>query len=967
MFKRLISSLVCFAFIFSNLQYSYAQDFSIDQLPIPGSMISVTPAYVPLTLKGLIVHPENALKFDFLMDTGYSHLKGNGLSDEALKIMKYFLTALTISEDDLWVNLSPYEKGRTIQRNFGQTMMGRDLLAQDYVLKQLTSSLINPEKALGKEFWQKVYSKATQEFGTTQIPVNTFNKVWIVPSEAVVWEHEGKAFIVKSHLKVMLEEDYLALQKNTLLREDTSSIGARMTRSIVLPVLEKEVNEGKNFAQLRQMFQAMILATWYKKALRKSILNKVYADKEKLAGIGYKNSSDVELIYQQYLKAFRKGAFNLIKEDVDLSTGQTVPRKYFSGGFSLNSQAMVSTGANKGATSFLLALAVWTGPLTSNQQQAVAYATQPAGRIIDATWQADLAPVANRTNSMPPVQAEKEQKRDAAMFSSLHIGDMFLHKGDVNRLKEELRRKKTREIFRFLKDPVEEVRLAAVVVLGESHDKQALDSLLAELNDESFEVCNAAVGALEKLEDQRAIRHLIKTYEEKRQGFTERKIFLFRSEIITALGKIGGKEAIDFLLNLLKNDKEMHITVAEAIAESSDVNGILPLLKDENTRIRRLAKNKLKVLEVPKDKMIRGYILALGADSNDAVDEANNELKVFEPKDLVSAYIAELDNNDPNIKRLAALALGELRDASAESPLMKLLKDPNEEVRAEAVVALSKLNGPDVFDTLLELFQKEKHWLVRTALVVAFKRINDPRAVDDLLTLLRPYKTNVERHLRFMAGNLIESLGKGRQFKVEDAVRIRLATRLDRSEKDLFTFYDQALKYAQEGKGFDFVVIYKSAEWLHPTLTSKILLHPEELTIEKGGPLKQTLDDESQEKAPSQPKDLGINEIKDAESDVPSTKEAISEDGESTIDAAMSHPSTHASPHSSYGGIALNARMLDMQVKHDDSAMSLPVGQQFLDKINFQGFFPRIISIHSINLSSLLGFDSSQTVILAKA
>src|SRR5208283_4285277 len=100
MFRRFTASLVCFTFIFTNFQYVHAQDFSINQLPVPGSMIFTTPAYVPLTLKGLIVHPEDALKFDFLMDTGNSRLKGSDLSDEALKIMKYFLTALTIPEYD---------------------------------------------------------------------------------------------------------------------------------------------------------------------------------------------------------------------------------------------------------------------------------------------------------------------------------------------------------------------------------------------------------------------------------------------------------------------------------------------------------------------------------------------------------------------------------------------------------------------------------------------------------------------------------------------------------------------------------------------------------------------------------------------------------------------------------------------------------------------------------------------------
>ena len=44
--------------------------------------------------------------------------------------------------------------------NLGQTEMGRDMLAQDYILKQLTASLIYPEKHLGKTFWDEVYAKA---------------------------------------------------------------------------------------------------------------------------------------------------------------------------------------------------------------------------------------------------------------------------------------------------------------------------------------------------------------------------------------------------------------------------------------------------------------------------------------------------------------------------------------------------------------------------------------------------------------------------------------------------------------------------------------------------------------------------------------------------------------------------------------------------------------------------------------
>ena len=44
---------------------------------------------------------------------------------------------------------------------------------------------------------------------------------------------------------------------------------------------------------------------------------------------------DPEHIYRRYLQAFKKGAFNYIKEEIDPLTQQPIPKKYFSGGVQL--------------------------------------------------------------------------------------------------------------------------------------------------------------------------------------------------------------------------------------------------------------------------------------------------------------------------------------------------------------------------------------------------------------------------------------------------------------------------------------------------------------------------------------------------------------------------------------------------------------------------------------------------------
>jgi len=177
---------------------------------------------------------------------------------------------------------------------------------------------------------------AAQKFHTTNIPINTFNKVWIVPQKAVVYENSEKhtAYILESKLKVMLEEDYLSLQKHqTFKGSNINGLGSQAVREIVIPELTREVNQGRYFANLRQITNSLILAAWFKRRLREIILSKVYVDQKKTLGIVLDDDTITEKIYQQYLRAYKKGVYNYIKEEEDPLTHEIVPRKYFSGGW----------------------------------------------------------------------------------------------------------------------------------------------------------------------------------------------------------------------------------------------------------------------------------------------------------------------------------------------------------------------------------------------------------------------------------------------------------------------------------------------------------------------------------------------------------------------------------------------------------------------------------------------------------
>ncbi len=350
LWHRLTSSCIALTFILSSVippSTAAAQPSpqTILNLPIPGTMINITSGYSPALIRGVITHPENPLDFDFIVSRGNSNLQGEALSEEARKMIKYFLASLTTPEDEMWVNLSPYEGDRIIAQSLGVTEMGRDLLAQDYILKQLTASLMYPEDKLGNEFWNRVHKKAMALYGTTDIPMNTFNKIWIVPDTATVYQSGASAFVLESRLKVMLEEDYVALHANMdnsrfsldqiseAQSKIISGVTSEVVKEVLIPEIEYEVNHGEHFAKLRQISNAMILATWFKQNLRESLLGKVYVDKNKTQGIDVEDREIKQKIYNQYLDAFKQGVYNYIKEEFDPSSQEIIPRKYFSGGF----------------------------------------------------------------------------------------------------------------------------------------------------------------------------------------------------------------------------------------------------------------------------------------------------------------------------------------------------------------------------------------------------------------------------------------------------------------------------------------------------------------------------------------------------------------------------------------------------------------------------------------------------------
>lgn len=340
MFKRSLIFRALAFFTAVSVAGSAAADIGsilggVEGLPEPGTIVGLSEAYSSPFLVGVNYDEADPFKLDFIVDPGDA---GRISMEERGRLVRYFLAALTIPEDKLWVNLSPYENERIIDDKTASTELGEVLLEQDYILKQLTASLSHPDADTGRSYWDLINNNPQSEPGT-----DSFNKVWIVPEKISVYEDNASVVITEASLDVRTEADYIAMKKNGNA-DKTEEGEISPVKKIILPEIKRDVNSGKNFAVLRQMMHSAVLAQWFKRKFADSLYS-FYFDTEKTRGIDTVDPVLKEKVFERYVESFNTGAYDVTKKErID---GRLVKRRYFSGGVSSSIFEVIARGAVK--------------------------------------------------------------------------------------------------------------------------------------------------------------------------------------------------------------------------------------------------------------------------------------------------------------------------------------------------------------------------------------------------------------------------------------------------------------------------------------------------------------------------------------------------------------------------------------------------------------------------------------------
>lgn len=251
-----------------------------EKMPDPELILLPSEPFAPMLFKGIKIEKNNPLHFNIRFNVGNDLSKGHHFDMEVSKLMEYLLTAIATPEDEIFVNLAPDENARLLSETLKGTRLGIDLLELDYRLKRLSASLLHPDTESGKEFWPKVFERAAKEVGISELPLCAFQRVWMVPDKATVFKNSVnesnnnyyeqadfiQGFVVERHVKVLSKKENF--EKYSLYRDSnickTNDIINDLFEEMIIPIIETEVNEGKNFAEARQIYNCLILSLFIK-------------------------------------------------------------------------------------------------------------------------------------------------------------------------------------------------------------------------------------------------------------------------------------------------------------------------------------------------------------------------------------------------------------------------------------------------------------------------------------------------------------------------------------------------------------------------------------------------------------------------------------------------------------------------------------------------------------------------------
>lgn len=302
-------------------------------------------------------------------------------------------------------------------------------------------------------------------------------------------------------------------------------------------------------------------------------------------------------------------------------------------------------------------------------------------------------------------------------------------------------------LLALLNDPEVAVREAVATALGQLHDTRAVEPLLERLDDPDSAVRWAVAAALGHLSDARVVESLLTRLDDSE--------VIVRRIVAWSLGQLGDTRAVDPLLARL-DDTEVSVrqNVVWALGQLNDERAVEPLLTRLNNSEVTVRQNVAWALGQLGDvRAVEPLLLCLN-DSDVAMRQAVAQaLGQLGDARAVEPLLAWLSNPETTMRRNVAWALGRLGDKRAVEPLLAQLNDRAAVVRQNVVWALGQLGETRAVEPLLARLD-DSEATVRQAVAEALGQLGDTRAVEPLLAWLNDSEAAMRQNVTWALGKL---------------------------------------------------------------------------------------------------------------------------------------------------------------------------------------------------------------------
>ena len=305
------------------------------------------------------------------------------------------------------------------------------------------------------------------------------------------------------------------------------------------------------------------------------------------------------------------------------------------------------------------------------------------------------------------------------------------------------------EMFRnALKSGYNNVKIAAILGLGWLGDTESKQELYVYLVNKDADLAAAAAASIALLSDI--------SDAEKLNIYLNHENYKVRMIAVQALSLINDDKSYGFIVKRLEKETNENVRVCLAkwlsFFNIEDVGSILlDLLNDNSIAVRETAASGLA--RIGTAKYAQGIL--------DKVSDKDSWVGFFATKALsgskdknILLRLQELYNVvEPNVKLAIIEVLGKSGVVESNFFISKL-KDPNEDIRKEALNALFISNTSDACAEALKLYDKDTNWIVRykaTEIILSVR----PEGYENLLKSRLASEDN-----RYVREKVISTIGE---------------------------------------------------------------------------------------------------------------------------------------------------------------------------------------------------------------